>query len=724
MRRWLVILSGFVCFLSGCLYNARERADEAVCSLVLQPYDQQAVSSTEGKPKAPEALSSEKKSETPSYQPLDVQTTSLTTVGDSAIQSPADAAGPINDDQKPADKKKSRLEPPIPPEVPGSETPRLPGKASPEYLQQIYPKLPPLPEEPLPQPGLDGKPYTLSALQQIAAANSPTLRQAAFDVEAARGNWLQARAYPNPNVGWNVQPSNDGSTAGVQGPFVDQKIIVGGKLKKSAAAAEMDLRNAELALRRARSDLATQVRNAYFVVLVAKETVRVNKALAQFTDQIFVLQAAGLLPGAVSAPYEPAALEAQAFSVRLAYKQSVQAYIYAWMQLVAALGLRQLPLSEVAGRVDAFIPYYDYDMVLAHVLRNHTDVLTARNGIDKARYLLSLAQVTPVPDVDFNVSVLKEYSLLPKQFVHTATITLPFPIWDRNRGGIMAAESALGRALEEPHRVEENLTTMLATAYKGYKQNLDALEYYRKYILPNQVRYYRGVFDRRQIDPAAQFGDLVTAQQTLATDVSNYLSILGSLWTSVVSVADLLQTDDLFQLGQQRAVPALPNLEPLPHWPCCHDCPPQGGQPSGPCMLAPVSAAKTAAGVLPISQVSRPGEPGCVSAGRTRGANATPLADPRSIPMMNRTLSTSHDSFAMTRPEQNTKGVKAAEDKPLEDSGHSAPVQNQVSQRLPRRLPSLPIRQTPDSNDPLLSDEPPPVPYMLHKQSAENWNSN
>src|SRR5262249_26510431 len=155
-------------------------------------------------------------------------------------------------------------------------------------------------------------------------------------------------------------------------------------------------------------------------VLVAREAVRVNKALASFTDQMYRLQAKGLLPGAVSAPYEPAALQAQAYTTRLAYKQAIQTYIYAWKQLVAALGLRQLPLTELSGRIDAVIPNFDYDVVLAHVLHNHTDVLTARNGLEKARYNLKLAQVTPVPDVDFNVSVLKEYSLPPKQFVHTA----------------------------------------------------------------------------------------------------------------------------------------------------------------------------------------------------------------------------------------------------------------------------------------------------------------
>jgi cobalt-zinc-cadmium efflux system outer membrane protein len=689
-RRWLIALAGFMCILNGCLYNARERADEAVCSLAMQPYDQQPAAAPEAKSKTPASPPSpEKKSEATSLPPLDVQSSEIIAPGAKATQLASDVGQSAE--------KKPRLEPPIPPEVPGSETPRLPGKASPESLQQIYPDLPPLPEDPVAQPSPDGKPYTLSALQQIAAANDPKLRQAAFDVEAARGNLIQARAYPNPTIGWNVQPSNDGSTAGVQGPFIDQTIKTGGKLKLAGAAAEMDLRNAELALRRARSDLATQVRNAYFAVLVAREAVRVNKALASFTDQMYRLQAKGLLPGAVSAPYEPAALRAQAYTTRLAYKQAIQTYTYAWKQLVAALGLRQLPLSELSGRIDAVIPNYDYDVVLAHVLRNHTDVLTAQNAIEKARYNLKLAQVTPVPDVDFNVSVLKEYSLPPKQFVPTATIGFPFPIWNRNRGGIIAAEGAWGRAVDEPHRVEQNLTTLLAAAYTGYKQNLDALEYYRRFILPDQVRYYRGVVDRRQfqLDPTGGFGDLVTAQQTLVTNVSSYLTVLGALWSSVVSVADLLQTDDLFQLAQSRAIPALPELESLPPWPCCHEClSASAGQHGGSCIQGAMPAAK----VMPNGMLP--------------------------------------DHSGVTRPKQELKGARTTEAAQSEDLGHAThasdtrlendlrrpetTVEGAASKKLPRGMPSPEIRQTSYPNDPLLLDEPPPVPYVRNKQSAEN----
>jgi cobalt-zinc-cadmium efflux system outer membrane protein len=547
-----------------------------VCNLAVHSYDRQPEPPAESQAPAPaHGAGGKEANKTPAGPPLDIQTTAF-------MQADNQPPGPVA--------AQSLAEIKIPPEIPGSETRRieLPRDAAAKQrtIRRIYPKLPPLPEEPKPLPGPNGKPYTLADLQLLAAAHSPTLRQAASDVEAARGALIQARAYPNPTVSYLSQPSSDGSTSGVQGFSVDQVVVVNGKLKLAAAAAEMDLRNAELALRRARSDLATQVRNAYFAVLVAQETVRVNRGLARFTDEVYRFNTGYLSAGQIAA-YEPAALRALAYTARLSYKSAIQTHIYSWQQLVAALGLRHLPLTEVAGRVDAAIPYFDYDAVLAYALANHTDVLTARNGLDKARYNLKLAQVTPFPNPDINVGYLKDLSVLPKQFTHSVSIGIPLPLWDHNKGNIISAEAALVRATEEPHRVETNLTTTLATAYLGYKTNLEALEYYRRYILPDQIRTYLGVIRRRHIDPSAAFADLVGAQQTLTADVTAYLGVLSSLWSSVVGVADLLQTDDLFQLGQPRTLPALPDLEALPSWPCCHDCPPAGVNTKGGCATCP-----------------------------------------------------------------------------------------------------------------------------------------
>ena len=556
--------------LCGCLYSGYHKVDQTVCEMAAHPFDVSPETATPISVDPPDGKSASTGSSSAEAvlaqtAGMDLRTVSYLERADDKVEDAGETRG-------------KNAPPAIPAAIPGSETLQIKyGKDNPTdaekaaYVKSLYPPLPPLTEEPVALPGPHGHPYTLDDLQRLAAANSPTLREAAADVVTAKGNWVQAGAYANPTVGYQSNPSNDSSTAGARAAYFDQNISTGGKLKLAAAAAEKDFDNANLALKRARSDLATQVRNAYFALVVSKEAVRVTKALAQFTDEVYQVMV-GYRAGGLGALYEPAALRAQAYSARMAYRQAIQTYIYNWEQLRAALAVRELPLTEVAGRIDAFIPYYDYTVVLNHVLGNHTDLKVAANGIEKARYNLKLAQVQVIPNVDVGLTVQKELALPPFQWFWSAQVAMPIPIWDQNRGNILAAQGSLIHAQEEPHRVEASLTNTLAGAYGNYRTNLEAVEYYRKYILPDQVRVYRGVFNRRTVDKDASFYDLVNAQQALATSVGQYLATLGSLWTSVVSVADLLQTDDLFQLGKPMAVDPIPELLHRPPLPCVHPC--------------------------------------------------------------------------------------------------------------------------------------------------------
>ncbi|HKI19885.1 MAG TPA: TolC family protein, partial [Isosphaeraceae bacterium] len=461
MSRQVLLLSGLLLF-SGCSWPVRQMTDQTVSDMVEHPFDRAPEQPAEARKSPTDA---QKKDGTSSSSPSrekekkvsvpEVATDVKTTAWMESPKNPTRRELPLKDknvqtaawtgpqpdpsSREPMGRqdlaRQNRLDLKIPPELPGSEAPpiKIPIEraAGERELERLYPELPAMPVEPKVLPGPGGKPYTLSDLQRLAAANSPTLRQAASDVEAAKGNLIQAQTYPNPTVSYLVDPANNNSTESVQGGAIDQMIITGGKMKLGAAAAQKALDNAILALKRARSDLSTAVRNAYFTVLVDVETLIVTGAQARLADDIYRLQV-GLQKGTQAAPYEPTALRAQAFTNRLAYKQAIASYIYDWKALVATIGLQQLPLSEIAGRVDRLFPYFDYDEVLAHVLQNHTDILTARNGVKIAQYNLKLQQVTPIfPNFDIHYQLEKDFTLAPFGTYQTVALSFPLAIWDQ-----------------------------------------------------------------------------------------------------------------------------------------------------------------------------------------------------------------------------------------------------------------------------------------------------
>ncbi len=571
---------------AGCLHPVGEKVDAVVCDLAARPRDVDPEQPGPALP-APPAPCPVDGALTPAgfLQPAGQPRAGSGTAPDAAVQ-PGTAGRLIIPPGLPG-----ASAPPIslPPLTPGNEAKRQ------EAIARLYPKLDPLGAEPVAEPGPGGRPLTLTDLQRLAASNSPLLKQAAANVESARGAAIQAGAYPNPTVGFEEDTIYTAGGPGYVGGFVDQKIITGSKLQLARAAAAMDFKAAQLALRRAETDLMARVRGGYYAVLVARESERIARDLARFTGEIYRIQVEQVTKGGIAAPYEPLQLRALAVQARAALVTAHNRYTSAWKQLAAAMGLPGMPPTELAGRVDAALPVFDHDFVLNYALRHHTDVLTAETTFLKAQFNLRLARQTPLPDVDVRVMLQKDYTGTPFNVDPSVQISIPLPVWDRNQGGIIQAQGNLVNSSEEAHRVRADLTTRLADAFERYSTNRVLLGYYRDQILPDLVRAYRGVYQRYQTEmapgafpgaigppPAASappaFADVVVAQQNLSTAVTTYVTTLGQAWQAVVDVADVLQTDDIYRVGAvvvpTECVAPLPDLSPLPPLPCTHPCSP------------------------------------------------------------------------------------------------------------------------------------------------------
>jgi cobalt-zinc-cadmium efflux system outer membrane protein len=538
--------------LGGCYTPVREQVDLVVCDLAAHPLDVRPLPPSAAAPAKPSAAAAGE----PAKEPNLLQ----------------------------------RLR--YPNELPGGQAPPLeaiPSKEGPEReaaLSRLYPPMPDLGPNPEAQPGADGRPYTLTDLQRIALSSSPAIRQATFAVESAKGAAQQAGFYPNPNFGYEGDVMGTGGSAGLHGAWFEQIVKTAGKLKLAQAVAVMDLLNAELALRATQMDVAAQVRAGYYGVLVARKSLQVNFVLAHFMDELYRIQV-GQVRAGTAAPYEPVQLSGLAWITRGALIQARNRYVAAWNQLAAAMGVPALPLTQLAGEADMPVPVYEYDRVLKRVLQMHTDVRTAQNSLIQARYSLRLAEVTPYPDLDMRIMVQKDNTTIPHEIAPSIVLGVPIPLWNRNQGNIHQARGNLGQAIEQPHLTRNNLTGRVAEAFQRYQTNRALLAVYINQVIPRQVQAYRGTYQRHYsegggiIGPpavanaAVGFADVIVAQQQLATSIATYLMALGDLWTSVVDLAHLLQTDDMFAPDTPTAaVGHCPVLDQLLALPCCHPCSP------------------------------------------------------------------------------------------------------------------------------------------------------
>jgi cobalt-zinc-cadmium efflux system outer membrane protein len=578
--RWLAALA--LVLTAGCLYPVREKIDHELCDLVKDPIDLQPATTEEPPPLTlmPAAEGVEQTGYQKAGEPGTSEAPPPGRGGDEFIYRPrvADPTGPGG---------RLTLPPTLLPRQPVWPRSFRSEEEKRRFYRQLFKPLPPLGADPQPAPGPNGMALTLTDLQRIAMTNSPALRQAQAAVEAARGNAYQAGLWPNPTVGFEIDTFGTTGGAGYVGGWVEQVIKTAGKLQLTRAVAVMDLRNAELDLRRAQSDLVTRVRRGYFQVLVARENIRLSHLLADFAERAYQEHmATARTGGLLVARYEPIYFRYLAVQSRNNLVAARNHYISTWKQLVAAMGTPGLPLTDLAGRADMPVPLYDYEQVLRYVLRHHSDRLKAETSLQQAQLNLQLARVQPYPDVDVRLLVQRDYTGPPFEVSPSIQVGVPLPIWNHNQGGIRQAQANLVQASDQPHTIADNLTSTLTDAYERYSTNREQLAYYRDLILPDLIRVYTAIQQRYYVlggegGAGPGFNDLIVAQGNLAGGFAGYITTLDAMWGAVVDVTDLLQTRDLFQLNgfptPTECLPGIPDMADLPKLPCAHPCSPLPG---------------------------------------------------------------------------------------------------------------------------------------------------
>lgn len=444
----------------------------------------------------------------------------------------------------------------VPPELPGSEAeplrvppvdPQQSFEDRKELMTQLYGSVPPLPafaEEDASQPS-----WTLEELEQVAWENHPALAQAAAQMEVARGEMIQAGLHPNPSVGWEEDTIANG-IQGYRGPFWNQTIVTGGKLKLARCAAAMGFEIAQVEYQRTKIDIATRVRSAYYELVVAQQRRRMLWALARLTDEIYSAQVE-LVAGGQAAAYEPLQVRVFAVQARNAVIEAHNAVIAAGRKLGAATGMIEVETFHTADAPVTIPSRIDFHAAKAFLLENHTDLRIARNRVVQSQFASRLEYIRPrIPDLTYYQTVQHAYEVGPYVNSYNMQISAPIPIFDRNQGNILATQSSI-ISHERSYAASQNyLTGQLADVIARFETARAKAENYRNQMLPDQVRTYRGIYSRyREAGPGVNdninFGDVIVAQQTLGTAVNDYAGVLMDLWSAYVAAAELLQTEDL-----------------------------------------------------------------------------------------------------------------------------------------------------------------------------------
>ena len=445
----------------------------------------------------------------------------------------------------------------IPEELPGADARPLelppydasqPPARRREQMRAIYRDLPAIVPS-LPQMlHVDANPVTLEDLQQLANEHSPVLRQAAAAAERARGQVLQAGLYPNPKAGYQADTVGTADTDGYQGGFLEQEFVTAGKLSLAQSAARMQYRAAREQYRQAGIRLAADVRRGAFRVLVTQMKVQLATAVARLSEEAYEAQIA-LVAGGEAASYEPLQLRVFAAKARNEVVRARNAHLAAWLELAAVIGLPDLPPAVVAGDPEQVLPPADEAAAWNMIASHHTALAIAQADIARSSYNLQLQSAIPIPNVTVGGVVQHDDTSPANDYSYNLNVGLPIPVFNRNQGNVVSARSELHQSRHSLEATRNRLTGELAAVLNRYETSRQIADTYRNEILADQVRAYRGLYDRfRVAGDDIDFSQIVVAQQQLTDTMRSYVEVLDDQWQAAAALSELMQVERVEQM--------------------------------------------------------------------------------------------------------------------------------------------------------------------------------
>lgn len=384
---------------------------------------------------------------------------------------------------------------------------------------------------------------TLSDLQAIARQRHPALFRASANVEAARGNQLQAGLPPNPFFAIGEQQLGSNGLAEQDYVAVSQEIVLGGKLRLNRDIASRDVNTAELVLAAQRQRVETDVRIAFYTALIAQQQRQVVEEILDVTRQ-GLKAAEDEFRGTKVGENDVLEARIEVRAAEIETQNSINRQMSAWRSLAAMVGDSNLHYQQLAGELA--LPPHERDWTAAlSALENHSpEMSVAVTQLERAQLALRRASVEKVPNVTvdalFNV---RDNGIGGKQD-GGLQVSMPLPMWNRYQGAVAQATALVNSAQQEVERVRLDLQNRLAKVFERYSNAYYQVRIYRDEILPTAEKTLE-MTRQNYLAGEALYDDLLTSQRTYTTSNLAYLNALLALWIAEAELDGLLLTGSL-----------------------------------------------------------------------------------------------------------------------------------------------------------------------------------
>lgn len=301
---------------------------------------------------------------------------------------------------------------------------------------------------------------TLAEAIGKAIANSPRLKSSDASRQASLGERRQAGVLPNPELEVTAENiAGDNQYKGLKSAEVtygaSQLIEIGGKRSSRIAMAERGIEQSNYDYQATKLDVIRDVKQAFVEAVAAKEEVKLAEEQQKLAGE--VLQTVTQRVNAAREPLIQKSKASVALSTsRIALNKARRDYDTA-VQLLATL------MGEKAGELDTTAFYTITEPPTSgevkEMLAGNPDIARWNPTLAKSKAALELEQANSLPDPRLSAGIRDFRDSGDKAFV--ASVSIPFPVFNANRGNIAKAHAEVSKAVSDQRVAEQMLESEL-----------------------------------------------------------------------------------------------------------------------------------------------------------------------------------------------------------------------------------------------------------------------
>lgn len=398
------------------------------------------------------------------------------------------------------------------------------------------------PDRPLaPAPTPSGE-ITLADAIAAALQGSPELATVSYDVRSREALALQAAARPNPELGVELEDfAGSGDRQGFDSAqttlSLAQLVELGGKRSARVQLAERETALAGWDFETRRLAVLTDATKAFVAVLALQDRQSLVRDLESLAAETLRSVASTVRAGAVS-PVEEDRARVNLERVQLEVVRSAKELERARALLAATWGQSQAGFERARGDLAALPPLPTPERLLAAAPES-PELARWNAEISQREAAIALERARRIPDVTLSLGARHYAEGSDTGLV--AGVSVPLPLFDRNRGNILDTRYRLARAQAERRLADVSVRTALTASYQELSIANGEIEALRDRIIPRAERVFQET-RRGYATGLFRYVEVLDAQRTLFDARRELLEALAAFHFSATDLERLTGT--------------------------------------------------------------------------------------------------------------------------------------------------------------------------------------